>query len=62
MLLANNVDPDQTAHNVASDLGLHFLPMTLLWVSSKNEFHFLMFIEVKTTLGRVQSEWTPKGV
>ena len=23
ILLANNVDPDQTPHNVASDLGLH---------------------------------------
>ena len=32
-LLANNVDPDQMPHHVASDLGLHCLPMTLLWVS-----------------------------
>ena len=32
-LLANTVDPDQTPHNVASDLGLHCLPMTLLRVS-----------------------------
>ena len=29
----NNVDPDQTTHYVASDLGLHCLPSTLLWVS-----------------------------
>ena len=29
ILLANNVDPDQTPHIVASDLGLHCLPMTL---------------------------------
>ena len=29
-MLANNEDPDQTPHNVASDLGLHCLPMTLL--------------------------------
>ena len=28
-MLANNVDPDQTPHYVASDLGLHCLPMTL---------------------------------
>ena len=28
-----NVDPDQTPHNKASDLGLHCSPMTLLWVS-----------------------------
>ena len=26
---ANNVDPDQMPHFVASDLGLHLLPMTL---------------------------------
>ena len=31
----NNVDPDQTPHDVASDLGLHCLPMTPLRVSSK---------------------------
>ena len=29
ILLANNVDPDQTPHDVASDLGLQCLPMTL---------------------------------
>ena len=29
ILLANIVDPDY----VASDLGLHCLPMTLLWIS-----------------------------
>ena len=33
ILSANNVDPDQMPHYVASDLGLHCLPMTLLWVS-----------------------------
>ena len=33
ILLANNVDPDQMPHNVASDLGLYCLPMTLLRVS-----------------------------
>ena len=33
ILLANNVDPDQMPHYVASDLGLHCLPMTLLQVS-----------------------------
>ena len=25
---ANSGDPDQTPHSVASDLGLHFLPMS----------------------------------
>ena len=33
ILLANNVDPDQMPHHVASDLGLHCLPVTLLRVS-----------------------------
>ena len=33
ILLANNVDPDQMAHYVASDLCWHCLPMTLLRVS-----------------------------
>ena len=32
ILFANNVDPNQTPHYVASDLGLHCLPMTLLRV------------------------------
>ena len=32
-MLANAVDPAQMAHYVASDLDLHCLPMTLLWVS-----------------------------
>ena len=30
ILLANNVDSDQMPHNVASDLGLHCLSLTLL--------------------------------
>ena len=29
----NTVDSDLTSHHVASDLGQHCLPMTLLWVS-----------------------------
>ena len=29
ILLANTVDPDQTPHYVASDLGLHCLPISL---------------------------------
>ena len=35
VLLANNVDPDQMPHYVASDLGLHCLLMTLLGISRK---------------------------
>ena len=33
ILLANSVDPDQMPHYVASDLGLHCFPLTVLWVS-----------------------------
>ena len=29
ILLANNVDPGQMPHDVASDLGLHCLPLTI---------------------------------
>ena len=29
ILLANNVDPDQMPHYVASDLGLHCLPICI---------------------------------
>ena len=36
ILLANNVDPDKTPHNVASDLGLHCLPMTFYGFPGKN--------------------------
>ena len=32
-LFANSEDPDQMLHSAASDLGLHCLPITLLWVS-----------------------------
>ena len=32
-LFANSGDPDQTLRSVASDLGLHCLPITLLGVS-----------------------------
>ena len=28
---ANSIDPDQTPPSVASNLGLHCLPMSLLW-------------------------------
>ena len=33
ILLPNYVDPDQMPHYVASDLGLHCMPMTRLRVS-----------------------------
>ena len=33
VLFANSGDPDQMPHSAASDLGLHYLPITLLGVS-----------------------------
>ena len=35
-LFASSEDPDQTPRSVASDLGLHCLPVTLLWVPDYN--------------------------
>ena len=34
-MFANNVDPDQMPHNVASDLGLQCLPMAFYEFPSK---------------------------
>ena len=36
ILLANSEDPDQTPHYVASDLGLHCLPIPFYRVPGKN--------------------------
>ena len=36
VIYANIVDSDQMLHSVASDLGLHYLPITLLRVSQLN--------------------------
>ena len=36
MFNAKSVDPDQMAHSAASDLGLHCLPMSLLWKARLN--------------------------
>ena len=46
VLFANSGDPDQTLRSVASDLGLHCLPITLLgvsriqWVERASPLHF----------------------
>ena len=42
VLLANNVNPDQKPHNVASDLGLNCLPMTLERISRKEWVNLCM--------------------
>ena len=43
ILLLNNVDSDQTPHNLASKLGLHCLPMPLLRVSSGLGSNYFLF-------------------
>ena len=48
-LFANNGDPDQMPHSLASDLGLHYLPDTLLGVSR------LKWVKVYTESAEPQS-------
>ena len=45
-LFANSADPDQTPHSAASDLALHCLPITLLWVSTGLIFPLFACCEV----------------
>ena len=45
VLNANSVDPDQTPRSVASDLGRHYLPMSLL----RNARHKWVNIQVNFT-------------
>ena len=35
-MVANNTGPDQMPHHVASDMGLHCLPMILLQATRQN--------------------------
>ena len=42
-LFANSGDPDQMPHSAESDLGLHCLPITLLWVSQLQWINFIYF-------------------
>ena len=41
-LFANSGDLDQTPHSAASDLGLHCLPITLLWVSDYSGLKYVL--------------------
>ena len=52
-LFANGGDPDQTPRSAASDLGLHYLPITLLRVSRLQW--------VKTAFG-ASLKWSYSGV
>ena len=43
-LFANSGDPDQTPRSEASDLGLHCLPSTLLWITRLQRVNSLFII------------------
>ena len=47
ILNANSVDPDQTPLPVASDLGLHYLQIFILW-DSRHSLFYDMLIYLKT--------------
>ena len=53
-LLANNVDPHQMLRNVASNLGLHCLPMTLLRVLGKNGLIRCVYKPIYSTVRHAQ--------
>ena len=52
-LFANSGDPDQMLHSVASDLGLHYLPITLLGVSRLQLDKALSYMYVSSENGIV---------
>ena len=52
-IFANSGDPDQTPHSVASDQGLHCLPITLLGVSRQQYIKEMNTILRETTLSKV---------
>ena len=59
-MLANSVDTDQMPHYVASDLGLHCLPMTLLqdpglqWVNHMDAFIIIAGFLTSTVFSNIR--------
>ena len=57
-LFANRGDPDQTPRSAASDLGLHYLPITLLvvsrlqWIESHRKYFLVTEIQVRISHGK----------
>ena len=47
---ANSVDPDQTPRTAASDLGIHFLPMSHLWDARFKWANWFALLITKTCL------------
>ena len=54
-LFANSGDPDQTPHSVASDLGLHCLPITLLGVSRLQWVKKFLFFSFRVAMATKQN-------
>ena len=53
---ANSADPDQMPHSVASDLGLHCLPMSLLWNATLkwvNTTYFVLHLVLSVALSQL---------
>ena len=57
---ANSVDPDQTLHSAASDLGLHCLPMSRLWDARHKwvKCKILAFVRVSFYLSKKKTPLT----
>ena len=55
-LFANSGDPDQMPQNAASDLGLHCLPITLLWVSQLQWVNDFQSLGKPLTLSMLQAK------
>ena len=62
---AHCVDPDQMPHSAESDLGLHCLPMHLLWDAKQESGKNLMFLKLfqpcyednSSTIQKVKFSW-----
>ena len=61
--MANSVDPDQMPHSAASDLGLHCLPMSLLWDARHKwvNFHVCLFQLTNEIFGFIYGLWSDQS-
>ena len=60
---ANSVEPDQTPRSAASDLGLHYLPMSLLW-DTKHKWDKILVLnlnKIKSIYSRTSMARTSLG-
>ena len=57
-LFANSGDPDQTPHSAASDLGLHCLQTTLLWVFRLQWVRVITRVDAGVDVSTQTNGWT----